>query len=82
MRISKKSLTHVLPQRRMTYWLYTERVDIRKSFHTLSGVVRNLIGRTPLDGEVYNFINRNPNRNRMKLLHWGLGDRVVYSKML
>lgn len=64
----------------MRYWLYTEPTDMRKSFHTLSGVVRDRMGRNPLDGDVYIFINRN--RNRMKLLHWEPGGLVLYSKML
>lgn len=64
----------------MRYWLYTEPTDMRKSFHTLSGLVRDRIGRNPLDGDVYIFINRH--RNRMKLLHWEPGGLVLYSKML
>ena len=52
----------------MRYWLYTESMDMRKSFHTHSGVERDRMGRNPLDGDVYIFINRN--RNRMKLLDW------------
>ena len=64
----------------MRYWPYTEPTDMRKSFHTLSGVVRDRMGRNPLDGDVYIFINRN--RNRMKLLHWEPGGLVLYSKML
>ena len=64
----------------MRYWLYTEPTDMRKSFHTLSGVVRDRMGRNPLDGDVYIFINRT--RNRMKLLHWEPGGLVLYSKML
>ena len=64
----------------MRYWLYTEPTDMRKSFHTLSGVVRDRMGRNPLDGDVYIFINRN--RNRMKLLHWEPGGLVLYPKML
>ena len=64
----------------MSYWLYTEPADMRKSFHTLSGVVRDRMGRNPLDGDVYIFLNRH--RNRMKLLHWEPGGLVLYSKML
>ena len=64
----------------MRYWLYTEPTDMRKSFHTLSGLVRDQLGRNPLDGDVYIFINRP--RNRMKLLHWEPGGLVLYSKML
>lgn len=64
----------------MRYWLYTEPTDMRKSFHTLSGLVRDRMGRNPLDGDVYIFINRH--RNRMKLLHWESDGLVLYSKML
>ncbi|MDE6272524.1 MAG: IS66 family insertion sequence element accessory protein TnpB, partial [Muribaculaceae bacterium] len=61
------------------YWLYTEPTDMRKSFHTLSGVVRDRMGRNPLDGDVYIFINRN--RNRMKLLHWEPYAYVFFRKI-
>lgn len=64
----------------MRYWLWSEPTDMRKSFHTLGGIVRNKMGRNPLDGDVYVFINRS--RNRMKLLHWEPGGMVLYSKML
>ena len=64
----------------MRYWLYTEPTDMRKSFHTLSGLVRDRMERNPLDGDVYIFINRH--RNRMKLLHWEPVGLVLYSKML
>lgn len=64
----------------MRYWLYAEPTDMRKSFHTLSGLVRDGMGRNPLDGDVYIFINRH--RTRMKLLHWEPGGLVLYSKML
>lgn len=64
----------------MRYWLYSEPTDMRKSFHTLSGLVRDRMGRNPLDGDVYIFINRH--RNRMKLLHWEPGGLVLYAKML
>lgn len=53
---------------------------MRKSFHTLSGIVRDGMGRNPLDGDVYVFINRH--RDRIKLLHWEPGGLVLYSKML
>ncbi len=64
----------------MRYRLYTEPTDMRKSFHTLSGIVRDRMGRNPLDGDVYIFINRH--RTRMKLLHWEPGGMVLYSKIL
>ena len=64
----------------MRYWLYSEPTDMRKSFHTLSGLVRNKIGGDPMDGDVYIFVNRR--RNRIKLLHYETGGMVIYAKML
>lgn len=64
----------------MRYWLYSEPTDMRKSFHTLSGLVRNRIGADPMDGDVYIFVNKR--RNRMKLLHYETGGMVIYAKML
>ena len=43
---------------------------MRKSFHTLCGLVRNKIGGDPMNGDVYIFVNKR--RNRIKLLHYAL----------
>lgn len=64
----------------LRYWLYSEPTDMRKSFHTLSGLVSNRIGADARDGDVYIFVNRR--RNRMKLLHYETGGMVIYAKML
>lgn len=64
----------------LRYWLYSEPTDMRKSFHTLSGVVRNKIGGDPMNGYVYIFVNKR--RNRIKLLHYETGGMVIYAKML
>lgn len=64
----------------LRYFLYSEPTDMRKSFHTLAGIVRNAMGQNPCDGSVYIFLNRP--RNRIKLLHWEAGGMVLYSKML
>jgi transposase len=53
---------------------------MRKSFHSLSGIVNDRMGREASSGDVYVFINRS--RNRIKLLHWESGGMVLYSKML
>lgn len=45
---------------------------MRKSFHTLSGLVRNKIGGDPMNGDVYIFVNKR--RNRIKLLHYEKED--------
>ena len=67
-------------ERGLRYWLYSEPTDMRKSFHTLSGVVRNKIGADPMNGDVYIFVNKR--RNRIKLLHYEKGGMVIYAKML
>jgi len=53
---------------------------MRKGFDALSGVVRSQMGRDPLSGEVYIFINRQ--RNTVKILHWERGGLVIYHKRL
>ena len=60
--------------------LFSEPTDMRKSFHTLSGLVTNTMGSNPHSGDVFIFINKH--RNRIKLLHWEPGGMVIYSKML
>ena len=67
-------------ERGLRYWLYSEPTDMRKSFHTLCGLVRNKIGGDPMNGDVYIFVNKR--RNRVKLLHYETGGMVIYSKML
>jgi len=51
-----------------SYYLYRAACDMRKSFDSLSGLVRNELGRDPASGEVFVFINKR--RNSVKLLHW------------
>jgi hypothetical protein len=63
-----------------TYYLCAERCDLRKGFDTLCGVVRSQMGRNPLSGEVFIFINRS--RTGIKLLHWERGGLVLYHKRL
>ena len=64
----------------MRYLLYNRPTDMRKSFHTLSGIVSNTMGADPCSGDVYIFMNKS--RNRIKLLHWEPGGMVLYSKLL
>lgn len=62
------------------YHLYRKPCDMRKSFDGLSGLVRNELGRDPLSGEVFVFLNRN--KTFIKLLHWENGGFVLYYKRL
>lgn len=64
----------------LQYYLCTGGTDMRKGFDTLCGVVRSRMGRDPLGGEVFIFVNRP--RNTIKLLHWENGGLVIYHKRL
>jgi len=53
---------------------------MRKSFDSLSGIVRNALGKDPCNGSVYIFINRT--RNKIKLLHWqGISFTLYYKRL-
>jgi transposase len=54
--------------------------DLRKSFDTLAGVVRNHLGRDPLGGQLFVFCNRQ--RNRVKILFWDQSGYWVCAKRL
>lgn len=54
-------------------WLYSEPVDMRKSFSGLSGLVRDRLGEDPLSGHVFTFVNRR--RTLLKMLVY---DRTGY----
>ncbi len=64
----------------LTFHLYNQPTDMRKSFDALSGLIRNVMGSNPCNGEVYMFINKP--RNKAKLLHWQGGGFVLYYKRL
>lgn len=63
-----------------TYYFYVAPTDMRKGFGGLSGLIRNGLGKDPLSGDVFVFINRR--RNRMKLLVWEQSGFVLYYKLL
>ena len=62
------------------YYLSTGSCDMRKGFDALCGVVRSEMGRDPLSGEVFIFMNKP--RTTIKLLHWERGGFVLYHKRL
>jgi transposase len=62
------------------FQLYSGPTDMRKSFDSLSGLVRNHLGQSPMNGEVFVFINKT--RNKIKLLHWSGSGFVLYYKRL
>ena len=56
----------------LKYYLYPMPVDMRKSFYTLSGIVRQ--------GGVFIFVNRR--QTIMKILHMEYAGLVIYHKKL
>jgi transposase len=62
------------------YFLYREPTDIRKSFDGLCGLVTSRLGRDPLSGDVFVFVNRR--RTHVKLLVWDRSGFVTYYKRL
>ncbi|MBK6932335.1 MAG: IS66 family insertion sequence element accessory protein TnpB [Saprospirales bacterium] len=62
------------------YYLSRQAADMRKSYDGLSGLVRQGLGRDPLSGEVFIFLNRR--RTQLKLLVWDRSGFVIWSKRL
>lgn len=42
----------------LKFQLYSQPTDMRKSFDSLCGLVQNKLGQSPVNGEVYVFINK------------------------
>ena len=53
---------------------------MRKSFDSLSGLIREHLDTNPANGTVYIFVNKL--KNKCKLLHWHSGGFVLYYKRL
>lgn len=68
----------LIPQGRV--YLACGRTDLRKSFDTLAGVVRNHLEQDPLSGELFIFCNHS--RNRVKILFWDQSGYWVCAKRL
>jgi transposase len=60
--------------------LFSEAVDLRKSYDGLAGLVREHLGRDVLDGGLFVFLNKR--RNRIKLLFWDQDGFVIVQKRL
>ena len=62
------------------FHLYNQPTDMRKSFDGLSGLIQDILGSNPLNGDVFIFINRR--RDKIKLLHWQGVSFTLYYKRL
>ena len=61
-------------------YLCTQPIDLRKSFDGLSGIVRGELGRDPLSGDLFVFVNRR--RDFVKALYWERDGLALWSKRL
>jgi len=64
----------------MRYYLCPGATDMRKSFYSLSGLVKDNMKQDVRSGDVYIFVNRT--RTTIKLLHAERGGLVLYIKKL
>jgi transposase len=64
--------------RRVRVFAYAHPADLRKGFEGLSALVRQELGRSPLSGDLFLFVNRL--RHRAKVLHWDGTGLCIYAK--
>ena len=70
----------LLLPRAVRVYVATQPVRLNRSFDGLSNVVREVMGRDPLSGHVFVFINRR--RTMVKLLVWTRGGFTIVHKRL
>ena len=70
----------LLLPRAVRVYVATQPVRLNRSFNGLSNVVREVLGRDPLSGHVFVFINRR--RTMVKLLVWTRGGFTILHKRL
>jgi transposase len=61
-------------------WVATTPIDMRKSFDTLSELVRNFLQRDPQSGHL--FVFRNRRGSHVKILWWDQNGLAIYYKRL
>lgn len=66
--------------RRIRVFAYAAPTDMRRGFEGLSAMVREGMGRDPLSGDLFLFVNKT--RKRAKVLHWDGTGLCVYAKRL
>lgn len=70
----------ILLPRAVRVYVATQPVSLRRSFDGLSNEVRAVLGRDPLSGHVFVFLNRR--KNQVKLLVWTRGGFTIIHKRL
>jgi transposase len=66
--------------RQLSVYAYDAPVDLRKGFDGLSALVTQGLGRDPLSGDLFLFVNRE--RQRAKVLLWDGTGLCIYAKRL
>jgi len=66
--------------RQLSVYAYGAPVDLRKGFDGLSTLVSQGLGRDPLSGDLFLFVNRD--RQRAKVLLWDGTGLCIYAKRL
>jgi len=66
--------------RQLTVYAFGAPVDMRKGFDGLSALVTRGLGRDPLSGDLFLFVNRD--RQRAKVLLWDGTGLCIYAKRL
>lgn len=62
------------------YHLYRKETDMRKSFNSLSGIIKNELGKIIKEGDVFIFINKP--RTHIKLLRWERNGFTLFYRKL
>jgi transposase len=70
----------ILLPKSVKIYIAVEPASLRKSFEGLSNAVRCELGRDPLSGHVFIFLNRR--RNQVKMLVWTRGGFTILHKRL
>jgi transposase len=68
------------PEGRIRVFLYGQPTDMRKSFDGLQALTRHAMGRDPLDGSLYVFVNRRG--SQMRVLYFDRSGFCVWAKRL
>jgi transposase len=68
------------PEGQVRVYLYGAPCDMRKSFNGLVALTKNVMGKDPLSGHLFAFVNRRG--NYLKALYWDRSGFCIWSKRL
>ena len=68
------------PEGQVRVYLYGMPCDMRKSFNGLIALAKNVMGKNPLSGHLFVFVNRRG--NYLKVLYWDRSGFCIWSKRL